>query len=164
MNEWQIDRFFSESAGFSLGTSTIGVTTTNTAPDTQISDIEPTPIPQLAVRYKQLFITGSYYAKTDFDFPTVRQDGTTIISDSVTMIPTFRIERTAFTTTTGDRGEWDAAVGWYVHPYVALLVGYKEINLETGGKLRARIDSQTWLPDEFFLQHRLLQTQRFPRR
>jgi Na+/glutamate symporter len=26
-------------------------------------------------------------------------------------------------------------VGWYVHPYVALLVGYKEINVETGGTI-----------------------------
>jgi hypothetical protein len=137
VNEWQLDRFFTETtAPFFLGITNIEGTTTNDAPDTQISDIEPTPIPQLAVRYKQLFITGSYYVKTDFDFPTVRQSGRTTLSELDALgnlIPTFLIERTLFTTTTGERWEWDAAVGWYVHPYVALLVGYKEINVETGG-------------------------------
>jgi hypothetical protein len=61
LNEWQIDRFAQESVFIPFGSQVIDVSTINTGPDTQISDIEPTPIPQLSIKYKQLFITASYY-------------------------------------------------------------------------------------------------------
>jgi hypothetical protein len=56
-----------------------------------------------------------------------------------------------FTPTTGDRWEWDAAVGWYVHPYVALLVGYKEINVETGGTITGTDTFTNLATGEIFL-------------
>ena len=46
---------------------------------------------------------------------------------------TSEVINTTNTTVDGERREWDTTVGWYVHPYVTFLVGYKEINIETAG-------------------------------
>jgi hypothetical protein len=87
-----------------------------------------------------LFVIGSYYLKTNFDFPNFQQraegeleaefgdiSGFSLISITSEVI------NTTNTTVDGERREWDTAVGWYVHPYVTFLVGYKEINIETAG-------------------------------
>ena len=77
VNEWSRDLFLSQR--ISLSDSTI-VTIDDTGPDSQESDIEAVPIPQLSARYKWLFVTGSYYSKTEFDFePTF---GVISLSDS----------------------------------------------------------------------------------
>jgi len=124
INEWSRDSFISERA-FGLDVSSGGeaiivpVIVTDTAPDSQESGIEPVPIPQLSARYKWLFVTGSYYSKTDFDFePTFVN---TLLLDEVTAIRQVRLE------TSGERYEWDASGGIYVHPYVAILGGYKKV-------------------------------------
>jgi len=120
INEWSRDSFISQTA---FGPDGDFVTVTDTAPDSQESDIEAVPIPQLSARYKWLFVTGSYYSKTDFDFePTL---GTAQQVDAAgnpvgaPIITTFE--------TSGERYEWDASGGIYVHPYVAILGGYKKV-------------------------------------
>ena len=121
VNEWSRDSFIDATVGLD-GDS---VTVSDTAPDSQESDIEPVPIPQLSVRYKWLFVTGSYYSKTQFDFePTF-----------VTFEPSVGDPFAIRSETSGERYEWDAAGGIYVHPYVAILGGYK--------KVRQKIDTTT---------------------
>jgi hypothetical protein len=81
--------------------------------ETQISahdsdDYEFTPIPVISAKYHELFVSASYFVRTDYDFPTLNPDV--------------------------DRYEWDVAVGYYVlPPYLALTVGFKEINQKFGG-------------------------------
>jgi len=118
VNEWSRDSFITQGALGSLGGDEIvPVSVTDTAPDSEESDIEPVPIPQLSAKYKWLFVTGSYYSKTQFDFePTL---GTQTADAGV--IREARFE------TSGERYEWDASGGIYVHPYVALLGGYKKV-------------------------------------
>ncbi|MGH8478418.1 MAG: hypothetical protein ACREXK_02295 [Gammaproteobacteria bacterium] len=128
INEWSRDSFISQRAqrAFDVGGGEVIVVPTlvdDTAPDSQESDIEPVPIPQLSARYKWLFATGSYYSKTGFDFePTF---GRTRLIDSAgnpgDLIRLIRFE------TSGERYEWDASGGIYVHPYVAILGGYKKV-------------------------------------
>ncbi len=80
-------------------------------------------IPFGSVRYKDFFVTGSYYTPTsfgitqqtqvDFNFPQLLG-----ISDKETF--------------SGDvkRSEWDVSLGWLVFPNIALTAGYKEINMD----------------------------------
>jgi len=129
LNEWSRDSFIKEGA---LGQDvtdagdviTVGVIIDDTAPDSQESDIEPVPIPQLSARYKWLFVTGSYYSKTEFDFePTFVR---TRLVDAAGN-PTNDLVRVTRVETSGDRYEWDASGGIYVHPYLAILGGYKKV-------------------------------------
>ena len=122
INDWQRDSFlFTPTPEVPVEGGTI-VSASDTAPDNQESDIEPVPIPQLSARYKWLFVTGSYYAKTDFEF-----------DDSETRLQVFTDEGTLVdvptgtVSTSGERYEWDASGGIYVHPYVAILGGYKKV-------------------------------------
>ena len=139
VNEWSRDSFLSEPV---LGSDEAGnpilVRVSDTAPDSQESDIEPVPIPQLSVRYKWLFVTGSYYSKTEFEFEPTFID--TIQEDPDTGLPIRGISRTTVETL-GERYEWDASGGIYVHPYVALLGGYK--------KVRQTIDTTSQRTDVF---------------
>ena len=129
LNEWSRERQFLSADGFNrrlVGRSP------DTAPDAQESDIEPVPIPQLSVRYKWLIVTGGYYSKTGFDF------GTTVATlqqfTSAGVSTTFSEFETS-----GERYEWDASAGIYVHPYVAILGGYKTV--------RQEIDTTTTITD-----------------
>lgn len=80
-------------------------------------------IPFGSVRYKNLFVTGSYYTPTSFgitqqtqvDFNFPQRLG---VSDKETF--------------SGDvkRSEWDVSLGWLVLPNIALTAGYKEINMD----------------------------------
>ncbi len=125
VNEWSRDSFISQGAERVVvdpdGNPILFDTTVrDSAPDTQESDIEPVPIPQLSAKYKWLFVTGSYYSKTQFDFePTFGE--TVLAADPRILITENRFE------TSGERYEWDASGGVYVHPYVALLGGYKKV-------------------------------------
>jgi len=121
LNEWSRDSFITQTA---IGFDNSIFTVEDTAPDTQESEIEAVPIPQLSVRYKWLFVTGSYYSKTEFEFePTIGlvrafdPDGNPVTDQNIVNI----------TETSGDRYEWDASGGIYVHPYVAILGGYKKV-------------------------------------
>jgi hypothetical protein len=128
INEWSRDSFISQNA-LALDLNDAGqpivvdVSISDTAPDSQESEIEPVPIPQLSARYKWLFFTGSYYSKTEFDFePTLGL--TRLVAPDGSLGETIRSVRID---TSGERYEWDASGGIYVHPYVALLGGYKKV-------------------------------------
>ena len=113
VNEWSRDSFISEFAlGDAGGGTPVVVLVDDTAPDSQESDIEPVPIPQLSVRYKWLFVTGSYYSKTEFDFePTFVR--TRVVDSAGNPGDTIRLSSAE---ASGERYEWDAAGGIYVHP------------------------------------------------
>jgi hypothetical protein len=139
VNEWSRDSFISEGAlGVAGDGVAVPVSVTDTAPDTQESAIEAVPIPQLSARYKWLFVTGSYYSKTGFDFePTFVVTRPTDAAGNPVGDP---IRKTTVETS-GERYEWDASGGIYVHPYVAILGGYK--------KVRQTIDQTVTTEDVF---------------
>ena len=124
INDWQRDSFITSPTlvdpSVFEGATIVGAT--DTAPDNQESDIEPVPIPQLSARYKWLFVTGSYYAKTGFDFDNSETQLSLVTDDGRPARFT-----TGTVSTSGDRYEWDASGGIYVHPYVAILGGYKKV-------------------------------------
>jgi len=130
INDWQRDSFLA--SGITIGSDEapfVRVSSSDSAPDNQESDIEPVPIPQISARYKWLFATGSYYAKTGFDFDDTRATVTTGVVDGFCVLePCAR--NSALFSTSGDRYEWDASGGVYIHPYVALLGGYKKVRQE----------------------------------
>lgn len=104
LNQWQ--------------TSYIGATGTHILSMT--SDYEFTSIPVLGLRYKDFFLSGSYYMETKFDFPDVSYE---VTDPSVgTIIETL--------SASAKRSEWDASFGYYVHPSIAVSVGYKRIAQE----------------------------------
>jgi hypothetical protein len=122
VNDWTRGRAFISSGLDALEATAFS---SDTAPDSAESDIEPVPIPQLSVKYKWLFVTGGYYPKTQFEFDDsvttiagfVDSDGDGVIDNGA--------RSTTFLSTSGDRYEWDASGGVYIHPYVAILGGYK---------------------------------------
>jgi hypothetical protein len=130
MNEWTRDSFIRSGESLQIpvtgGSIGIDVSTRDTAPDTFISGIEPTPIPQATISYKRLLIVGSYYPETEFDFPTTELTTTSTVSSggsAVNLIRTTRFE------TTAEREEWDVGLGVTIlDPYLAILGGYKEID------------------------------------
>ena len=69
-------------------------------------------------------MTGSYYAKTDFDFDDSKDASSWSSRHGDTLATRFRLVRVS---TSGERYEWDASGGIYVHPYVAILGGYKKV-------------------------------------
>ncbi|MGH8526153.1 MAG: hypothetical protein ACREXY_18695, partial [Gammaproteobacteria bacterium] len=138
INEWSRDSFIRQPAFGFDGSGFVNVDVSDSAPDSQESDIEPVPIPQLSAKYKWLFVTGSYYSKTEFEFePTF---GVTRLTDPAGNLGD--AIRVATFETSGERYEWDASGGIYVHPYVAILGGYK--------KIRQTIDQTIRTSDVFF--------------
>jgi hypothetical protein len=127
INDWQRDSFLSSG----VATDSISVPPIpDTAPDNQESDIEPVPIPQLSARYKWLFVTSSYYAKTGFDFDDSRASTTALVDIDGDGVNDLGAQSTTLFRTSGERYEWDASGGVYIHPYVALLGGYKKVRQE----------------------------------
>jgi hypothetical protein len=119
MNEWRRDQFIIDTA---VGSGGIVGVSFNGAPRGQTSDTEATPIPQLSVRYKWLIASASYYAETDFDFPTTT--GLTALVNSGTSTSTLAAFDSKLT---GARYEWDVAGGFYIHPNIVILGGYKQM-------------------------------------
>lgn len=67
---------------------------------------EVVPIPVASVRWKNLFVSASYFADTNYNFDTIPD---------------------------AEREEFDVAAGYYVlPPYLALTAGYKYINQKFG--------------------------------
>jgi hypothetical protein len=134
VNEWTRDSFPTRSALTSDVIDQLGGSGTiesvfgpSGRPQTQTSeDVEPTPIPQFSVRYKWLVLSGSYYPETEFEFRTTADPLTiTQVQDFIGIRTT---QTTIFDTTTAEREEWDAGLGIFVLPNVAILGGYKEID------------------------------------
>ena len=120
LNEWSRERAFIATG---VVTSNFDFIVFQTfAPQAQQSDIEPVPIPQLSVRYKWLIVTGGYYSKTGFDFGSSLITVTETTSE-VTLEPLSQAEFK----TSGERYEWEASAGIYIHPYVVILGGYKKV-------------------------------------
>jgi hypothetical protein len=146
LNEWSRERAFNFSQGptITINNETGFLIASDTAPDAEESDIEPVPIPQLSVRYQWLIVTGGYYSKTRFDFG--RSVGFLELLDSDSGETIKEVGKTEFETS-GERYEWDASAGIYVHPYVAILGGYKKVRqeIDTAITLTTNIDD----PDEF---------------
>ena len=108
INEWRRDSFFRTSPFFTDGLS-VEVLTRDSKPNAQTSDsVEATPIPQLGLRYKWLFLTGSYYSKTDFDFGTTTRSAIIIVNDVT------RLNQTLLDSASAERYEWDGQGGVYM--------------------------------------------------
>ncbi len=123
MNEWRRDQFVIDGAFGSRGTDGNIPFSLNIAgaPRGQTSGTEVSPIPQISVRYKWLIATGSYYAETDFDFPTTTRLNGIGSTSGANTVSAFDEKVSA------SRYEWDVAAGFYVHPNIALLGGYKQM-------------------------------------
>lgn len=104
LNQWETSFFFNDTS--SVGQN-VQVTT----------DSKFVPIPVLAVKYGNVFISGSYYTKTNFTFNKFNYRATYTTTGTI-------VETLA---ASADRSEWDANIGYYIHPSVALSVGYKNI-------------------------------------
>jgi hypothetical protein len=129
VNDWTRGRAFI-SSGVVAAVPNTSAFSFDTAPDSAESNIEAVPVPQLSVRYKWFFVAGSYYAKTGFDFDdSVATTRATVDTDGDGFFDTENTN-TALFSTSGDRYEWDASGGVYIHPYVALLGGYKKVRQE----------------------------------
>lgn len=121
LNEWRRDSFFSDNVFANTpGGDRVEIRVEDSKPRAETSDLEATPIPQLSLRYKWLFITGSYYAKTDFDFDATERTRTVFINDQRFPLPV-RDDVSA------ERYEYDFGGGVYIHQYVAILGGFKRI-------------------------------------
>jgi len=134
ISDWQRDSFLPSSIvtpGTTPAPGDVVVQSRDSAPDNQESDIEAVPIPQLSARYKWLFVTGSYYAKTGFDFDDSEVRASALVdADGDGDADDFGATSTTLFSTSGDRYEWDASGGVYIHPYVAILGGYKKVRQE----------------------------------
>ncbi|MBI3584060.1 MAG: hypothetical protein HY096_08960 [Nitrospinae bacterium] len=103
-NQWETGYFFNDE---SYAGKNVQVTTGS----------KFTLIPVLAVKYGNVFISGSYYMKSDFSFNKFSYRATYSTVGTIT-------ETLA---SSADRTEWDANIGYYIHPSVALSLGYKNI-------------------------------------
>lgn len=86
---------------------------------TTTSKAQPVLIPSLAMRFKDLVISGGYFTTTKFDF----QKFTTVVDFGP---PTgFTVDTT---TATAKRTESDVNLGYVIYRSIALSVGYKQIS------------------------------------
>ena len=89
-------------------------TSTNNMVRSQHSDtVEFAFIPTLNLRYKNFFISGSYFPETDYSFE---------IQDVLGLSSKFYARRS----------EWDINFGYYIFPSLIVTAGYKNINRDFG--------------------------------
>lgn len=83
----------------------------NTLVNVAKSDTTLTPIPTASLRYKDFFLSGSYFVNSDYQWNlTAATDrGTTPVDID------------------GQRREFDITAGYFLHPNLALTAGYKDI-------------------------------------
>jgi hypothetical protein len=128
VNDWSRNRLF---VGKGVITDApLAAFSSDSAVDSAESDIEAVPIPQLSVRYKWLFVSGGYYAKTRFDFDDLEGTVTAMVDTDGDGLPDTGAQSNTLFSASGDRYEWDASGGVYIHPYVAILGGYKKVRQE----------------------------------
>lgn len=124
LHEWRRDSFFFNTPFIDIPSAgRISAFASDDKPNAQTSDgIEVTPIPQLALKYKWLFLSGSYYPETDFNFSTT-ESSSKIELNGIPIVNVIRKDSAS-----AERYEWDAAGGIYIHKYIAILGGYKKIH------------------------------------
>lgn len=122
MTEWRRDSFFVTSFFSTVNNVPISLTTIDSKPSAQTSNLEAVPIPQLSARYKWFFFTGSYFASTDFNFDQTNRSITAASPGLLSLSILNEVD-----TTTASRYEYDLSGGVYVHPNVAILGGFKRI-------------------------------------
>lgn len=93
-------------------------------------------IPVLSLRYKNFFVSGSYFPETTYSFPftTVslplfNPDGTRATSGGNAITAPFDVNASA------SREEYDVSVGYYLNQFLAVTAGYKNIRQFTDATL-----------------------------
>lgn len=127
VHDWTRVRQFTGSGGFTAAISTLS---NDSAPGSLESDIQPVPIPQLSARYKWLFVTGGYYAKTRFSFDDSAANTLALVDTDGDGFPDSGAQSNTVFSTSAERYEWEPSAGVYIHPYIAILGGYKKVRQE----------------------------------
>jgi len=87
------------------------------------SGTEISHIPIVSLRYKNFFVSGSYFTKTDYDFDKMYDEQGYYSSDLDSYGNVMFIEENI----SAERSEWDITTGYYVNPNLAITFGYKNI-------------------------------------
>jgi len=78
-----------------------------------------TPIPTASIKFKDFFITGSYFSQSNYHWKT-----TAITPAGLGSLPGGTILNLD---TDGGRREYDISAGYFLHPNIAVSAGYKDI-------------------------------------
>lgn len=92
------------------------------------SDTALTPIPTASLRYKDFFVSGSYFVSSDYQWKTsaILPTGTTPVDIN------------------GRREEFDITAGYFLHRNVAFTAGYKDIEQKFSSNLLGSIPNITY--------------------
>ncbi len=90
-------------------------------------------IPMGNIRYKNFFITGSYYTPTAFGI--AQQSEIQLNFPNI-----FGLSGKDTFAGTVKRSEWDVSLGWLFVPNLAFTVGYKEINMDIAYNVNHPVD------------------------
>jgi hypothetical protein len=130
---------------------------------TMRSEREVTHIPVVSFRYKNFFVSGSYFPKTDYDFGTHKIDfeffpndwwivtGGWVVYDPDYLESDLRVKVPVEYSVTAERSEWDITAGYYLSRNVAITVGYKKIKREYSQSLEVPSVSHGDFEDEDFI-------------
>ncbi|KHD06405.1 hypothetical protein PN36_05060 [Candidatus Thiomargarita nelsonii] len=99
------------------------------------SETESTLIPVLSFKYKNLFVSGSFFPKTDYSF------GEQSFDFPGSLFGLYDVEKILVPISiSGERSEWDINLGYYLLPTLAVTAGYKRIKRQVS----------LHIPDQFF--------------
>jgi hypothetical protein len=76
------------------------------------------PIPSLSMRFGRFVVSAGYFVKTEYEYEKS--------SDRMNLACCG--DATVTSQTKAEREEYDFNIGWFVHPQVALTVGYKRVD------------------------------------
>lgn len=104
------------------------VTITDVGDAPNINQFAAASIPSVAVRYGNFFGSASVMISPDYHFPTkkgqlVSGRTTDPINDAIFGVHNFSVDHKV----TGSRNEVDVNLGYYIHPWIALTLGYKGV-------------------------------------
>lgn len=75
-------------------------------------------IPSLSMRFGRFFISAGYFVKTEYEFEKTSDRVNLTCCGNVTVTEEQKAERE----------EYDLNIGWFVHPQLAITVGYKRVD------------------------------------
>jgi len=101
------------------------------------SETETTWIPVLSFKYKNLFVSGSFFPKKDYSFDEQAIELPINLFDG---IPDELGKISVPISISGERSEWDINLGYYLFPTLAVTAGYKRIKRQFS----------MHIPDNFF--------------